>query len=111
MPARYHRWLALLVLLAVLIVANIPPGLPSEAAPATPSLAGMGTAAQVPGPPAPGRSSRTPVAAPPQSPTAAGVVLMRDDPTSRSVRGGAAVGNVTYHGGPVMHGPVKVYTI
>src|SRR5256714_91921 len=36
MRARRHPWLVLLVLLAVLIVSTIPPGLPSEAAQATP---------------------------------------------------------------------------
>jgi hypothetical protein len=36
MRIQYHSWLALLVLLAVLIGASIPPGLASEAAQATP---------------------------------------------------------------------------
>src|SRR6266702_1147954 len=36
MRARHYPWLALLVLLALLVVASIPPGLPSEAGASTP---------------------------------------------------------------------------
>ena len=39
-----------------------------------------------------------------------GIVRMQNDPESRSVQGGAAVGNMTYHGGPVQH-IQKIFTI
>jgi hypothetical protein len=44
------------------------------------------------------------------APIAAGVVRMQDDPASPAVRGGTALGNMTYHGGNVQH-TQKIFTI
>jgi hypothetical protein len=45
-----------------------------------------------------------------ETPTLAGIARMQNDPASRAVLGGPAVGNMTYHGGPVQH-TQKVFTI
>src|SRR5262245_37935972 len=44
------------------------------------------------------------------APVRAGIVRMQGDPEGPSVQGGAAVGNMTYHGGPVQH-IQKIFTI
>ncbi len=73
---------------------------------------------QEPSPNAPGPNSSaaapstgaSATAASPDSPPLAGVVPMENDPMSRVVRGGALVGNMTYHAGPVQH-TQKIFTI
>jgi hypothetical protein len=46
----------------------------------------------------------------PRAPIPGGIVRMQGDPDSVSIQGAPAVGNMTYHGGPVQH-TQKIFTI